>query len=520
MPSAESPVARRQTPDRCILRRQVRLRFCRSFACGAIINEGEFGASASFCLSGPLSPTFPSISPEILSEFSSFGLSEQGFSVIGMVHTARMESWSETGLVNAQIDAWQEELAAWESQIARIRARQVELIRHLDRFQVGTAEGARTMGDWVSAHLDVSRQTATRLTQVAHTPDSEIESALAEGRWGLDRAAVLTKLRTAGIDSDLFRVVAEEYSLGRLYGLLDRLRTVSPADEAEVFDSRYLVIQPNLDESVYRLWGQLAGTDGRIVEKALSARETELPVLPEGGSQGQRRADALTTICMDSLTGSSEEGEPHRAVTVAEVFIDGPQAAETYGEPEPGSPPDRGSDPTRCRRSCVRARSGSSSPTAYIPSHIRIWERRSRPRSAASCCIGTKDNARSKDVPAVTASNHTTSNNEPTASTTTPTTSSPFVGITITSPSTTSDSGSTPTVPPTDAGSSPNTTPGHHHQTVGSNRSSLPTPSTHRSQPDADPRGPRLTNELRAPAHPPTFRLTQASHLACGEARD
>ena len=99
-----------------------------------------------------------------------------------------------------------------------------------------------------------------------------------------------------------------------------------------MFDSRYLVIQPNLDESVYQLWGRLPGIDGRIVEKALSARETELPVLPEGGSQGQRRADALTTICLDSLTGSSGEGEPGRAVTVAEVFIDGPLAAETYGE--------------------------------------------------------------------------------------------------------------------------------------------------------------------------------------------
>jgi 5-methylcytosine-specific restriction endonuclease McrA len=97
-----------------------------------------------------------------------------------------------------------------------------------------------------------------------------------------------------------------------------------------VFADRYLVIQPNLDQSVYQLWGRLPGTDGRIVEKALSARESELPVLP-GQGQGQRRADALTTICMDSLTGSSEDGEG-RAVTVAEIFIDGGLAAESYGE--------------------------------------------------------------------------------------------------------------------------------------------------------------------------------------------
>ena len=120
--------------------------------------------------------------------------------------------------------------------------------------------------------------------------------------------------------------------VGRLYGLLDRLRPVSPTDEEAGFASRYLVIQPNLDESLYQLWGRLPGIDGRIVEQALSVRETELPVLPEAGSQGQRRADALTTICMDSLTGTSGEGEPGRAVTVAEIFIDGSLTAESYGE--------------------------------------------------------------------------------------------------------------------------------------------------------------------------------------------
>ena len=149
-----------------------------------------------------------------------------------------MESWSETGLVNAQIDAWQEELVSVESEIGRLRYRQVELIRRLDRYQVDTAEGARTMGDWAAAHLDVSRQTATRLTQVAHTPDPEIEQAMREGKWGLDRAAALTKLRSAGIDPEEFTEVAGEYSLGRLYGLLDRLRPVTPVDEEEVFDSR------------------------------------------------------------------------------------------------------------------------------------------------------------------------------------------------------------------------------------------------------------------------------------------
>src|SRR5687768_8455864 len=145
---------------------------------------------------------------------------------------------------------------------------------------------------------------------------------MAEGRCGLDRSAALVKLRQAGIDPEMFGEAAEKYSLGRLYGLLDRLRHLSPVDESDLFEWRFLVIQPNLDESVFKLWGQLPGTDGRIVEKALAQREGDLPTLPDQhGGQGQRRADALTSICMDSLTGSSEEGA-NRAVTVAEVFID------------------------------------------------------------------------------------------------------------------------------------------------------------------------------------------------------
>jgi hypothetical protein len=62
----------------------------------------------------------------------------------------------------------------------------------------------------------------------------------------------------------------------------------------------------------------------------LSQRETELPVIPDQG-QGQRKADALTSICMDSLTGTAEGG-PGRAVTVAEVFIDANLCASSFGE--------------------------------------------------------------------------------------------------------------------------------------------------------------------------------------------
>src|SRR5688500_16719684 len=113
-----------------------------------------------------------------------------------------MDRWEDTVTVDRQIEAWQDELISCESEITRIRARQVELIRQLDRFQVDTAEGARTMGDWTSAQFDLSRQTASRLTQIADAHDQEVDQAMRSGRWGLDRAAALVKLRHTAITED------------------------------------------------------------------------------------------------------------------------------------------------------------------------------------------------------------------------------------------------------------------------------------------------------------------------------
>ena len=79
----------------------------------------------------------------------------------------------------------------------------------------------------------------------------------------------------------------------------------------DLLRARYLAIQVNLDQTAYRLWGELPGEAGGIVSSALSTRGESFPPLPDGtrGTLGQRNADALTSICTDSLTGGSTEGE-------------------------------------------------------------------------------------------------------------------------------------------------------------------------------------------------------------------
>jgi hypothetical protein len=236
----------------------------------------------------------------------------------------------DSGNWDEGVDQLETRVFARQAQISQLWAQQIADLRELDRYQIDTADGARTMGEWVAAHLDLSHQTSTRLMTVATADDREIDANLASVKWGLDRAALLVKLRHEGVSPNLFSEAAERYSLGRLYGLVDRLRHLSPADEQDLFEYRYLVIQPSLDESAFKLWGHLPGHDGQVVAKALSQRADELPSLP-GEGQGQRIADALTTICLDSLTESSE-GSTDRAVTVAEVFVDANQATESFGE--------------------------------------------------------------------------------------------------------------------------------------------------------------------------------------------
>ena len=241
--------------------------------------------------------------------------------------------WNETvGLIEGR-------LLAREAEISRLRSEQAKDLRTLDRLQVDLADGDRGMADWVASHLDLSHRSAARLMAVARAEDPSVDEAMAAGRWGLDRASLLIRLAKAGASPELVSEAAANYSLGRLYGLVLSLREVSSLAEQADFDSRFLVIQPNLDESVFRLWGSLHGVDGQTVDKALRRRAAGFGAAGFGAigfgnlpdqTQGQLLADALTAIATDSLTGSS--GESGRAVVIAEVFVDSALAAPSHGE--------------------------------------------------------------------------------------------------------------------------------------------------------------------------------------------
>jgi hypothetical protein len=230
-----------------------------------------------------------------------------------------------------QIDAWEGELLECERQISRLRSRQAELVGRLDPHQIAWAAGDRNVTDWLSSTLDISWQTASRLRTLAYSPHSQIKEELGKAGISLDRAAVLVELSKTGLSEGEVLSLSPDYSLGKLWGLLEKRRRVSREDSQTQYSDRYLVIQPSLDQSAHKIWGLAVGPDGEMIAHALNRRETELPVLPEQTS-GQRRIDALASLCLDSLTGTGDDEGSGRAVTVAEVFIDALLARESSGE--------------------------------------------------------------------------------------------------------------------------------------------------------------------------------------------
>ncbi|HUP17407.1 MAG TPA: DUF222 domain-containing protein [Acidimicrobiia bacterium] len=240
------------------------------------------------------------------------------------------ESWDGKNW-GEKVDELERRVLAKEAEISRLRAEQATDLQILDQLQVDLGDGDRCMDEWVQAHLDVSHQTAARLLQVARSSDRATVEKMKAGLWGLDRASLLLRLAQAGAIAEQVADAADNYSLGRIYGLILELKEISPLQEQASFEDRYLVIQPNLDSSMYKLWGQIHGVDGQIVDEVLRKRASTFPNIPDQ-SQGQLLADALTDVCLDSLTGGSESEQPGRPVVVAEVFVDATVAAPTQGE--------------------------------------------------------------------------------------------------------------------------------------------------------------------------------------------
>jgi hypothetical protein len=201
-------------------------------------------------------------------------------------------------------DALEQRLLRLESIVAAARAEQAQIVGELDTRQIPLADGCRSMREWLAGRLGQTGDTAGALTRLARSEHPEVRRLAERGELSFDQAVEADRLATV-LDEKRAVEAAFTHDVAGMRRLTAHHRRISRRGERDLSDQRFFVMQPNLDRTAFRAWGSLPGIDGSVVEKALFERADSFPPLPDGsqGPIGQRMADALVSVCQDSLAG-------------------------------------------------------------------------------------------------------------------------------------------------------------------------------------------------------------------------
>ncbi|MCI0545597.1 MAG: 13E12 repeat family protein, partial [Actinobacteria bacterium] len=159
-------------------------------------------------------------------------------------------------------DSLEQQLVSDELEVARLRARQMAVLAVVDARQVSTADGSRSLGEWVSARLDVASDTARSLVRTMRRLQDrpDLHRVLAEGGVSFDRAEGLSRIQE---DVGLL----EHLDVGGVHREAALRVRISSEDEVRSAEDRFLVMQPSLDESWWKGWFGLDGYSGALVDK-------------------------------------------------------------------------------------------------------------------------------------------------------------------------------------------------------------------------------------------------------------
>jgi hypothetical protein len=216
-------------------------------------------------------------------------------------------------------DELEQRLAASRRARSKLDAHDIEILEELDRRQVATGDGCKSLSEWVAAQLDLGLDTARDLVRTmrrsSHRP--HLREALASGEVSFDRIEALSR-----IPEDVGLLPHLDIA-GVRFRASQQIK-LTAEDEVRSAEDQFLVMQPNLDESWYRGWFGLDGYSGAVVSKSIQEKADQLPLLPDGsrGDQAWRNAVALTELCVS-------DDPPPVQVT---VFVDAKEAAGSNGE--------------------------------------------------------------------------------------------------------------------------------------------------------------------------------------------
>lgn len=210
-----------------------------------------------------------------------------------------------------------------EANIARSRARQMAALRAADAMQLPTADGCKSMREWVAGRLDVSPETAYLLTSTANRliDAPQLSRELITGEITFDRASATSRIPADKRDHRLLAL-----DIQGLRRTAAHHKRMTRPDDQEVHRSQHLTMQPNLDESFWNVWGGLGGYEGTVVSKVLTEEADLLAEVPEieRTGVGYRRAMALVKLC--------EDRRPTQASNpLVTVFVDGDGATAEAG---------------------------------------------------------------------------------------------------------------------------------------------------------------------------------------------
>ncbi|MEN8114880.1 MAG: DUF222 domain-containing protein [Actinomycetota bacterium] len=246
--------------------------------------------------------------------------------------TTTAPTTSELSFAEMTTDEIEQQMLTVESVIARGRALQMAAIGELDRRQTHTADGCRTMVEWVASRFDVHSETARRLVATAKRLEAlpTVTDAARDGTVSFDRIWATAKAAVVGEDDTDLVDEHWRYSVDGLARLSTRRHRLTRGEEREAFRRRFVHVQPNLDESSWRINGRLPGQAGRVLVDALDHKVEELPNEPYE-PRSTRRADALWQMSIDSLQGS-DGATVESATPLLTVFMDANDAAPANGE--------------------------------------------------------------------------------------------------------------------------------------------------------------------------------------------
>ena len=238
----------------------------------------------------------------------------------------------ETTTERLTTDTLEQQLLVGEATIASVRAAQMTIIREIDRRQTPLADGCRSMAEWVTGRLDVAPETAKTLVSTARRLEGlpSVETATTVGSITFDRTGALARIAVPSEDQTIIGELSV-YDIAAIRGLRSNRHRISRDMDRDAFERRYLVAQPNLDESSWRVHGQLPGMAGRTFIEALDTKADQLPAGSGGASRTTCYADALWAISLDSLAGT-DGATIESATPLLTVFVDAHDAAGSNGE--------------------------------------------------------------------------------------------------------------------------------------------------------------------------------------------